>query len=228
MKRLIHDITLPVSEDIAPWPGDAGFKLNWKRRISSGDAANVSALSLSSHFGTHMDAPSHFIRDGITIDQIPPEIVMGPCAVLDLRPHLEDDLAGADVLQQAAGQLYTMAPSLPPRILMRTGYVPGRPFRTDFVSLAREAVDWLLQREVFLLGTDAPSIDPVDSTSHPAHRATLESGMVLLEGLNLDGVSPGVYHLVALPLKIVDAEGSPVRAVLTDLSTGPRGGRGDM
>lgn len=217
MKRTIYDITHSISKDIAPWPGDIEFQQDWSLRMDTADPANVSRITLSSHFGTHMDAPAHFARDGITIDEIDPEVTIGPCVVLDLRSYLEeDDLVEPDTLELASGQLYTISPSLPSRVLVCTGYVPGRPFRTDFVSFAPQAMHWLWEQGVSLVGTDAPSVDPIDSTDYPAHRASLERGMVLLEGLNLDSIQVGVYHLIALPLKIAGGEGSPVRAVLVN------------
>ncbi len=220
MKRIIYDITHPVSKDVAPWPGDTEFKLHWRGRMDSGADANVSGMTMSSHFGTHLDAPSHFAENGTTLDSIPPETVVGPCVVLDLRPYLEGDLVEPETLELASGQLYTLSPSLPPRVLTRTGYTPARPFRTDFVSFAPRAVDWLWERGVYLLGTDAPSVDPIDSPDYPAHRASLERDMVLLEGLNLARITPGVYQLIALPLKITGGEASPVRAILMDANGG--------
>jgi arylformamidase len=104
-----------------------------------------------------------------------------------------------------------------PRVLFKTGSFPDpEHFNTDFCSLSPELVDHLAQAGVVLVGLDTPSVDPVDSKALQAHNAIYRADMAILEGVVLDAIAPGVYTLIALPLKIEGGDASPVRAVLVD------------
>lgn len=209
------DISHNLSADMAAWPGDTEFQLAWTQRLDDGSCVNVSRLTLSPHSGTHVDAPLHFTADGASVDELPLSLLIGRCVVLDLGPHLPQDEdrpeITASVLELSAGDLVD---GISPRVLVRTGYVFGRPFNTHFAHFSPDAADWLASRGVRLLGTDAPSVDDFDSKNMEAHRACVSRGVTILEGLNLHEVNPGTYRLIALPMKIAGAEGAPVRAVL--------------
>lgn len=215
MTAPIIDITHNLSAEMASWPGDTEFQLEWTQRLDGGGAVNLSRLTLSPHSGTHIDAPLHFSAHGASVDELPLSLLIGRCVVLDLRPHLWQDEdrpeITASLLEESSSD---SVDALSSRVLVRTGYAFGRPFNTDFAHFSPGAVGWLASRGVRLLGTDAPSVDDFDSKTMEAHLACLHNDVTVLEGLNLGEVNPGTYRLIALPMKIAGAEGAPVRAVL--------------
>lgn len=172
---------------------------------SDGASVNVGAVHLSLHSGSHADAPLHFTSDGASVDQLPLASFIGPATVIDVG-----DVALIEPRHVEAQE------SLAPRVLFRTAYsrVPTEEWADDFSPVAPDTIRWLAERGVVLVGTDAPSLDPPDSTSLPAHHALRACAMVNLEHLDLSGVTPGPYRLVALPLRLEGMDASPVRAVL--------------
>jgi len=170
---------------------------------------------LSAHTGAHIDAPHHFADDAPTIDALALHPFWGLVRVVTVvkadGPLTSDDFAGVDF-------------SLAPRLLVHSPASELDPtrFPEQFVYPSPELADFLGRQGVILFGTDAPSVDPVDSVTLPGHHALLENNIAILEGLMLRGVPDGVYELVALPLKIVGGDGSPVRAALRSLSSNER------
>jgi len=164
--------------------------------LGSGGAFASTAFSMSSHLGSHADAPAHLFSDGATIGRLPLEAYVGPARVLDLPGRGE---VGPDSLPKKGLGVA--------RILFRSG---GR------ASLSPLAAIELVDKGARLVGTDAESIDAEDADDLPAHRALLSRGVALLEGLELDHVAPGDYQLIALPLKFAGLDASPVRAVLIE------------
>lgn len=149
---------------------------------------------MSSHVGTHVDAPSHVAQDGVPIGRVPLKAYLGPARVVDLPGRGE---MGPDALPRRCFGT--------PRVLFRTG---GKTFLSPLAALA------LAEKEVLLVGTDAMSIDPEDATDLPVHRALLSRGIAVLENLDLSQVLPGDYLLIALPLYFDELDASPVRAIL--------------
>ncbi len=206
----IVDISQPLGVETASWPGDRPFTLDWTLRRDRGDSVDVAAVALSVHTGTHADGPAH-TGEGPPVGEVSLEPFLGPARVIDARPSLGDGrsvgpsvLDGVDV-------------AAAPRILLRTrDTVDAGTFPTGFSALSAALARSLVDRGAVLVGTDAPSVDPEDSTELEAHRVLAEGGIVNLENLVLDGVAPGRYTLVALPLRLVEADSSPVRAVLLD------------
>ncbi len=197
---MILDITHPLSPAIAEWPGDAPFTRTINARLAKGASVNLSSISLSVHNGTHADAPYHYDNDGLTMEQVPLDRFIGPALVIDVTGY---DPIPIEALQPAE------------RILLRTGGHPDiTRFPDDFPVLAEDATDWLGQNGVKLIGVDVPSVDKPSSKHLPIHHGLRRNGVLILENLNLAGVDPGPAELIALPLKIVGADGSPVRAVL--------------
>ena len=202
----VYDITRPVSPKIAVWPGDRPFRAEWSARIDEENPVNVGAISLSTHTGTHADAPLHFSNSGQSIDQIPLSRFIGSACVVDIG-----DSGPIDVTHVQELDLRDV-----PRVLFRTkasGH-SEESFHHDFAWIRPEVVHYLGQRGVVLIGTDAPSVDPFDSKDLPAHHALAAEGIVNLENLYLRDVSPGRYQLYALPMKLMGLDGAPVRAVL--------------
>ena len=205
----IIDISQPLGARTAAWPGDSAFGVEWTLRRDRGDSVNVAAIATSVHVGTHADGPMH-TGDGPGIGEVGLEPFIGPVAVVDARPFI----AGEPPLV-SAGVLEGVNPALAPRVLLRTKDAdePGV-FPERFAALSPELCKRLADREFRLVGTDAPSVDPVDSKTLEAHRLLVGAGIPNLENLALSGVAPGRYLLVALPLRLVEADSSPVRAVL--------------
>lgn len=205
----ILDISRPLSSEIAVWPGDQPFDLSWTATQEEGYSVNLGAARMSLHTGTHADAPRHVRAGGTAIDALPLAPFIGPAVVIPIEASVQrirpDHLCGwSDVMQ--------------PRVLFQTAYShqPASEWSDAFAAIEPATIRWLAERDVVLVGTDAPSVDPADSTSLEAHHALVECGMVNLELLDLTGITPGVYQLIALPLRVHGMDASPVRAVLMD------------
>ena len=171
--------------------------------MEDGSSVNVGSFCTSTHAGTHADAPRHFIPEGSTIDELDLSAFVGPAQVVDVDEA--PTIRPQDVPKVQA-----------PRILLKTpaSQQPDSAWSDHFPVLAPETVSYLANQSVVLIGVDTPSVDPPESKELPAHHALSDAGIVNLENLRLDGVNPGVYRLMALPLKLTGADASPVRAVL--------------
>lgn len=204
----VFDISRTLSRELPPWPGDTPFRfaLSWK--MAEGASVNVGAIEMSTHNGTHADAPFHFESHGATIDQIPLETFLGHASVLDLTGLVRQEITVADLEDAHAGGKTT-------RLLLKTGKWPeGSAFPQSIPVLAPEAAAWLRARGTKLLGVDLPSVDAIDSKDLPNHHALAAAGVSILENLNLEQVAAGEYQLAALPLKVSGGDAAPVRAVL--------------
>lgn len=199
------DVTRPLQTGVPVWPGDTEFSFELATTKEQSGSVNVGRLTMSPHTGTHADAPFHFTDDGKTVAELDPSVFVGPARVIaapgkrgiGARELAEHDLDGVS------------------RLLVKTGSWPkGGAFPEEFSFLSPDAASFLGERGVVLVGLDSPSVDPLESKELPGHHALLAGGVHILEGLALDGVEPGDYELVALPLALEEADGSPVRAVL--------------
>ncbi len=206
----IYDITRPLHATTAPWPGDIPFehRLTWK--IADGAAVNVGALNMSTHMGTHADAPFHYLPDGPTIEMLDPALFIGPAVVADVTT------AGWSIGRAAlADAARHFQDGKVPRLLLKTG---GWPDSTRFPDrlplLAPDVPAFLGAAGVRLLGLDVPSVDAIDSKDLPIHHALADANICIIESLDLSAVPTGVYELIALPLRIAGGDASPVRAVL--------------
>ena len=209
---MIHDITPPVSKALKVWPGDTPPTREILLDLERGDPITLSSLHATVHLGAHADAPSHYGRGAATIDARPLDLYLGPCQVIGVR------VPGGALVAPADLSVAIVAP----RVLIRTGTFPDpTAFHEDFAALAPALVASLHNRGVRLVGIDTPSVDPFDSTDLPAHRTFLAHDMAILEGLNLSGVPDGLYELIALPLRLVGFDASPVRAVLRTIDARP-------
>jgi arylformamidase len=199
------DITRPLHTGLQPWPGDQPPEFHLAARIRDGDLCNVGRLTLSTHNGTHADAPFHYNDTGPTIDALPPERFVGPARVIDARGHDAFTESLFDGLDLAAT----------PRVLLRTDtWTDPTVFPQTWPLLAPGLPAWLAARGVTLLGLDIPSVESLDSTGIPQHLAMDAAGILILENLDLRAAPAGVYELIALPLRILGGDGSPLRAVL--------------
>jgi arylformamidase len=207
----IHDISLPISEALVVWPGDPGVNITQTAHIDRGDASTVSRLELGAHTGTHVDAPAHFIQGGAGVESMDLGALVGLALVAEAK---EVDILTADVLAELAIPLGTE------RVLFRTRNSElwtrdKQAFDTDFVAISEDGARWLVERGVRLIGIDYLSVGPYAAPT-PTHRLLLDAGVVLVEGLDLSSVRPGMYQLVCLPLNIVGIEGAPARAILIE------------
>lgn len=205
----IYDISLPLDAALTGWPGDAPCRFTWTCRIAEGSSVNLGEVAMSIHSGTHADAPFHYSDSGATIDQVDVGAYIGPAVVVDVSGI---ERIGADELALAIGAHKA------DRILLRTGaWTDHQRFPDSIPTLTADAIAWLGGRGVVLLGLDVPSVDALDSKELPNHHALGSFGIAIIESLDLSAIDPGPYELIALPLRLVGADGSPVRAVLRDL-----------
>jgi len=194
--------------------GEAGCELEWVARIEAGGSTcNLSSLKLGSHLGTHLDAPLHFIDGGKSLETLDLGRLIGPCVVVELPDLPHPSITAAD-LERA------QAPASVRRLLVKTANSRRRllenpRFQKDFVAIAPDGARWLVERGIDLIGVDYLSVgSAVDGTGTQTHQILLGAGLIAVEGLYLTDVAPGLYTLICLPLKVVGAEGGPVRAVL--------------
>jgi arylformamidase len=208
---IIHDISLTVTPDMPTWPGDPHPELTSLARISDGDIANVTHLSLSAHTGTHIDAPWHFLANGARLESIPLETLIGRVYVIEI-PQVAiitaSDLRSAKV------------PTGTRRVLLKTRncdfWASGeKTFQTEFVAIGPDAAAWLVERGIKLVGIDYLSVAPFNNPQ-PTHQILLRAGIVIVEGLNLSQVKSGHYTLYCLPLKYEGIDGAPARAILIE------------
>ena len=196
---MIYDISLPISESLPVYPGDPSVTVDVISDVSSGAPYTLTRISMGSHTGTHVDAPLHLLADGDTVDNLPIDLLMGPCY-----------LASADIdMPISIQELDSLA--VPPettRLLLRTRNANG--------YLTQDAASRLVETGVKLVGIDSPSVDAPGSPDLPVHRVMLEAEVIIVENLALDAVNPGGYLLVCLPLRIAGCDGAPARAVLMD------------
>lgn len=199
------DISPLVSPRTAVWPGDVAFRRDVALSLAAGDTLELSSVTTTVHVGAHADAPSHYAADGQAIHLRPLDAYYGPCQVIAV-----DLPRGARILPE-----HLPVPIEAPRVLFKTGSFPDPDaFNQDFNSLSPELVDAVAAAGGVLVGLDTPSVDPFESKALEAHQALARHGMANLEGLLLDGVAPGRYTLIALPLKLEGADAAPVRAAL--------------
>ncbi len=205
----IFDVTVPLSATVPVFPGDPRFHMEFSHRIADGAPYNVARVTMGAHAGTHVDAPYHFLADGKTVEQLPLEILMGKCRVIELgaREKIERaDLESQDLRDDL-------------RVLLKTrmsGQLKNREFQEDFVYLTPDAAQYLVQAGIKLVGIDYLSVEKFGSVDFAAHHALLGAGVVIVEGLDLSEVEPGEYDMTCLPLRLVGADGSPARVVLKE------------
>jgi arylformamidase len=185
--------------------------------MDNGAMCNVGILHQSLHFGTHIDAPFHFLNDGVKVHELGLETYCGVAAVIDARGRKE---LKTDLFEDVDFNIVK-------RLLIRTGvWTDHSVFPTVFPVLAKGVPEYLGQNGVKLIGFDVPSVDRYGAERMVNHYALADQRIAILESVDLSRIEPGLYELFAFPLKIVGGDGSPVRAVLRDLAvTAPEGSR---
>ena len=208
-KRRIWDISQVLRPGLPVWPGDTAFAFERTWRIEDGSPVNVGRMTMSTHSGTHGDAPLHYAADAPDIAGLELDAYIGECLVVDARGVTGGEVGIGDLPHIDSAD----------RVLFRTfERFPHDAWDSDFTAIGAETVEWLALQGVKLIGTDAPSVDPQESKTLDAHRAVLEHDMRILEGLVLDSVPEGRYELIALPLKIAGGDAGLCRAILRELA----------
>ena len=203
------DVSVPIRDAMTVYRGNPPVRIRPAMTLQR-DGVNLSELCLGSHTGTHIDAPSHFVRGGVGVDRLNLDRFIGPAWVADLRRVRgginADDLTRARIPRGSR------------RVLLRTGnsrwWHPARPFRTNFVYLAADGAAWMVDRGVELVGIDYLSIEGYGVQGAPTHKRLLGAGIPILEGIDLFKVRPGRWQMAALPLRIVNGDAGLTRAVL--------------
>ncbi|WP_342543054.1 arylformamidase [Paenisporosarcina sp. FSL H8-0542] len=203
----IHDISMLLNQNVAEWPGDTPFQfhINWTKEQSG--SVNVGQITTSTHIGTHIDAPFHFDENGKKVHELPLENYIVDAIVIDV--------SGSEVISRELlkGKVTGEAKA----VLFRTNAWQQRDvFPEAIPAFDADIVDWMVENELSLFGVDLPSVDAITSKDLPMHHALGTAGRYILEGLILDDLKEDTYQLIALPLKIEGADGSPVRAVLIE------------
>jgi arylformamidase len=202
----IHDVTLPILPGLPGFPGDPPVAVETLQRAGE-SSYGLARLELTTHSGTHVDAPLHFVAGATSVDLLPLEILIGKARVVEIqsRERVErGELEALDLRDDLRVLLKTRMSGQ----LLRGGYQP------DHVYLTGDAALYLAQAGLKLVGFDYLSIDRFGDTSYPAHHALLGAGVVVVEGLDLSEVEPGEYDMTCLPLRVGGGDGAPARVVL--------------
>lgn len=204
------DITQPLNRHIAEWPGDTPFSYEVAVSKEQSGSVNIGKLTMSTHIGTHTDAPFHYDDEGLKILQLPVDLYIGKAVLVDVtgvrcvtRADLEPfDFCGAE------------------RLLLRTGSHPSpSEFPESFTVISEDVGPLLKERGVRLIGVDTPSVDSETSKELLGHHSLYRNDVIIIENLVLHSLEAGQYELIALPLALEDADGSPVRAVVRRLES---------
>lgn len=202
----IHDITPKISEKLAVFPGDTPFKRELTLDFPQNHLA-LSSIHSTLHLGAHADASNHYHAKGKGIEERPLEAYLGKCQVICVNLPRGKRIYPSDFSDPIAA----------PRVLFRTNSYPNpEQWNSDFNSLSPELLDFLADKGVLLVGIDTPSVDPHDSKQLESHQTLFHRNLCVLEGIILEKINPGIYTLIALPLPILGADASPVRAVLVE------------
>ncbi len=201
------DVSVPLDDTLPTYPGNTAFTIEPIQRIASGHHANLSSLHLSAHAGTHVDAPRHFFDAGAGTDALSLDMLVGRARVIELETRkaiTAADLAPFDLNEDI-------------RLLIKTSNsrLWGSPeFHIDFVGVAESGAKHLVDHGVKVVGVDYLSVEEFRAPGAPAHHLLLGAGVIVIEGLNLRDIDPGVYEMFCLPLRVVGCDGAPARVVL--------------
>ncbi len=202
------DVSVPLRSGMVHWPGDPEVKIERMLKIESGDDCNVSTIFMSSHTGTHVDSPYHFVKSGVAIHDLPLSAVIGTARVIEI---VDNESIRPEELRHhriRKGE----------RILFKTlnseRCWKNDEFVEDFVYISTGSLQYLVDRKVRTIGVDYLSVGGYNRNINQVHQVLLEAGIWVIEGLNLSRVKQGNYELICLPIKIEKGDGAPARAVL--------------
>lgn len=201
------DVSVPLDASLPTYPGNTPFSLEAIKRLARGESSNVSTLHMSAHTGTHVDAPRHFFDGAAGVDLLPLEMLIGRVRLIEIRSRKgigPDELSDINLSEDV-------------RVLIKTpnSRLWGSPeFNPDYVGVTEAGAKHLIGQGIKVLGVDYLSVEQFKQPGAPAHHVLLGGGTIVIEGLNLRDVEPGVYEMFCLPLRIVGADGAPARVVL--------------
>jgi arylformamidase len=200
------DVSVPFDATLPTYPGNTPFSLEAIKRIARGDSSNVSTIHMSAHGGTHVDAPRHYFDAAAGADALPLDMLVGRTRVIEITSRRIDaaDLEPIDLSEDV-------------RVLIKTHNSRrwGSPeFPPDFVGVTEAGARHLVDHGVKVVGVDSLSVEEFKKPGAPAHHVLLGGGTIVIEGLNLRDVEPGIYDMLCLPLRVVGSDGAPARVVL--------------
>ncbi len=201
------DVTVPLDSRTPTYPGNTPFTIEAIKRIARGDSSNTSTLHLGAHTGTHVDAPRHFFDAAPGADDLALELMLGRTRVVEISTRNgigAEQLGGLDLSEEL-------------RVLFKTSNsrLWGSPeFHTDYVGVTASGAEYLVAHGIKVVGIDYLSIEEFKTPGAPAHHMLLGGGVIVIEGLNLREVEPGIYDMLCLPLRVVGADGAPARVLL--------------
>jgi arylformamidase len=208
MNSGLYDATRSISNKLPNWPGDTPVEYGLTASIRNGSSVNLGSISMSTHTGTHVDAPWHYLENGLRLDEVPLKTWIGTCVVIDARGSktLTPDLLEGVDLEGVT------------KVLFNTGQ-PDKwtAFPREYAIVDPSLPEALSKHGIKLFGTDAPSVDHLTSKDLPGHKAFAAARVCILEGLALEYVPAGRYELICLPLKLECADGAPARVILRTL-----------
>jgi len=206
------DASVSIHSNLAAYGEDPPVEFEYVKAINMAEPYNLLQVKMTSHSGTHVDAPYHFFQSGKTVDQLPLDVLIGPARVVLVRG------------QESISQKFLEKVDLEGvrRVLFKTdhSYLRDRytRFRSNYVHLEVDACGYLVGKGVKLVGIDSFSIEEFDSADHMAHKVLLGAGVVVVEMVNLKDVEPGEYEMFCIPLKIKKGDGAPTRVILKPVS----------
>ena len=201
------DVTVPLDANLPVYPGNVPFSIEAIKRMSRGDSSNVSALHLSAHAGTHVDAPNHMLDGAAASESLPIELLIGRARVIEITTRTgigREELADHDFSEDL-------------RLLIKTpnSRLWASPdFHKDYVGVTEAGARYLVERGIKVVGVDYLSVEEFRKPGAPAHRTLLGAGVIVIEGLNLLNVEAGIYDMFCLPLRVIGSDGAPARVVL--------------
>lgn len=204
------DISLPIYAGMIVGPSDPQVEIKLVRDPAKGDPVTMSQITMISHTGTHIDSPRHFFIDGTTIDALPLETFIGPARVIEIND--------VETIKPAELEPYDIQPG--ERILFKTTnsswVYDSDKFITPYVYISNEAASFLAEKRVRLVGIDYITVGGYVNRedNRVVHKIFLNGGVSILEEINLKGVKPGRYELMAVPLRFLKGDAAPCRAIL--------------
>ena len=201
------DVSVPLDAQLPTYPHNTPFTLEPIKRIARGDSSNVSTLHMSAHTGTHVDAPRHFFDSGSGTEALPLDLLLGRARVIEVESRTgiaAEDLERVDFSDDI-------------RLLIKTHnstFWGDATFHDDYVGVTDSGAKYLVGHGIKVVGVDYLSVEQFRNVGKPAHHVLLGAGTVVIEGLNLRDVEPGIYEMICLPLRIVGSDGAPARVVL--------------
>ncbi len=205
-----YDVTVLLKPGMPVWPGEPGLEIRRIQSIKNGIGANVSAFHTGCHIGTHIDAPLHFIEEGLSVDLLDLDLFIGEVTIFPMAAEQCIDRIDLEPLGIRNGQ----------RVIFKTANSDlweSDTFQTDYIYITESAAMYLVETGVKTVGIDYLSVEQFGLDRAPTHQTLLGAGVGVIEGLNLRGVSGGAYELICLPLKLAGADGSPARVILREI-----------